>query len=121
MFKSTHVKLQSILPSTAQTSAVIGRCVIALALSLGFAPLAPFVVGAGGVFTPNHHEHNGTPRMNPLYVICHPGEKNPIGKEWGNNGINSDELTKRLAIKPNLTIGILLGQQTGLIDVECDG
>jgi len=57
----------------------------------------------------------------PPYVLCYPNKKNPIGNDWGNFTIDANELAKRLANKPDLNVGVLLGPATGIIDVECDG
>jgi hypothetical protein len=57
----------------------------------------------------------------PPFVICHEGEKRPIGNDWGNHSIDAPALEKRLKNNPRLNVGILLGQATGFVDVECDG
>lgn len=59
--------------------------------------------------------------VRPLYVCCHKGTKKPIGYDWGKSGFDEAELAKRLAINPDLVVGLILGQLTQLIDVECDG
>lgn len=59
--------------------------------------------------------------MNPLYVSCWKDSKAPIGNDWGKNGFDGNELAKRLAINPEMVVGLILGQATGIIDVECDG
>ena len=57
--------------------------------------------------------------MNP-YVLCYAGEKRPIGTDWGNHTVDAVELTRRLDANPTLNVGIVLGPDTGCIDVECD-
>jgi hypothetical protein len=54
------------------------------------------------------------------YVLCHSGKKRPIGNDWPNHTLSADELAQRLAEQPALTVGILLGPASGVVDVECD-
>lgn len=108
--------MQPFLPSIAGICALICSC--AIVMGLGSAPLACFVVHASGVSILNHGttDHD----MKTLYVICHAGEKRPIGFDWANCTIDDTQLAKRLATNPTLNVGILLGPDTDLIDVECD-
>jgi hypothetical protein len=59
--------------------------------------------------------------MNHPFVICYANEKRPIGNDWGSRTIDAAEVAKRLTNNPALNVGILLGPDTGLVDVECDG
>lgn len=55
------------------------------------------------------------------YILCYPGTKVPIGKDWATRGLSAEEVAERRANNPAITIGVLLGPVSGLIDVECDG
>jgi len=56
-----------------------------------------------------------------FYVICYPGTKVPIGKDWASRGLSAEELAERRANNPAITVGVLLGPASGVVDVECDG
>lgn len=58
--------------------------------------------------------------MKPPFVICHADSKRPVGFDWSNNSIDAAELAKRLANNPAANVGILLGPESGFVDVECD-
>jgi len=55
------------------------------------------------------------------YVLCHPGEKRPIGTGWQRHSLTWEAARKRLATRPELNVGILLGPESGVWDVDCDG
>ncbi len=54
------------------------------------------------------------------YVICNPETKRPYGKAWQTKSLSQEEIDKRLAKNPAMTIGLLLGPLSGVVDVECD-
>ena len=56
-----------------------------------------------------------------FYVICYPGTKVPIGKDWATRGLSAEEVAERRANNPAITVGVLLGPASGVVDVECDG
>lgn len=54
-------------------------------------------------------------------VLIHEGQKRPIGKGWQNQRYTDDELRERFTNNPKLGLGLLLGPESGVIDIECDG
>ncbi len=55
------------------------------------------------------------------YIICYPGTKVPIGRDWATRGLPAEEVAERRANNPAINVGLLLGPVSGLVDVECDG
>ena len=53
------------------------------------------------------------------YVLCG-RDKRPFGRAWQNRSISEEELRERHAADPDAVFGILLGPQSGVVDVECD-
>ena len=54
-------------------------------------------------------------------VLIYKGKKRPIGKAWQTRRYTDDELRERFTNNPNLNVGLLLGPDSGVIDIECDG
>jgi len=65
-------------------------------------------------------EHIMNERFTPRYVVLHSETKRPIGKEWQLHSFDAGELARRLSIKPDLMVGLLLGPASGVVDVEYD-
>ena len=55
-----------------------------------------------------------------FYIICYPGTKVPIGKDWASRGLSVEEVAERRANNPDITLGVLLGPVSNVLDVECD-
>lgn len=57
-----------------------------------------------------------------LWPVClHPGEKRPIGKDWGVKRPDEGRLDLMHALHPGAGVGLLLGPDGGVIDAEIDG
>ncbi len=54
------------------------------------------------------------------YVILYPDSKIPVGRDWPQHTVDEAELQRRLTNNPKANLGLLLGGQSGVIDVECD-
>jgi putative DNA primase/helicase len=54
-------------------------------------------------------------------VANHPGEKRPIGEDWGIRRPDADRLKRQFTLNPNAGLGVVLGPVGGVIDLEVDG
>lgn len=50
-------------------------------------------------------------------TICE--EKRPIGKEWHKHPLTEVAILARFKNNPQLNVGLVLGEQPGIIDFEC--
>jgi hypothetical protein len=54
------------------------------------------------------------------FVILYPDSKAPVGKDWPDHTVDEVELQRRLTNNPKANVGVMLGPNSGVIDVECD-
>src|SRR5262245_24839929 len=54
-------------------------------------------------------------------VPIQPGGKAPIGESWGTTRPTERALGAMYAQCPRAGVGLLLGPEAGIIDIECDG
>lgn len=54
------------------------------------------------------------------FIIVPPNSKGPTAKNWHKHGMSAADVERRRANNPRLNVGLLLGPDTGIIDVECD-
>jgi len=54
-------------------------------------------------------------------IAIKPGEKAPIGTAWGTNRPTEQSIKATFRSNPGAGVGLLLGPESGIIDVECDG
>ena len=54
-------------------------------------------------------------------VPIKPGEKAPIGESWGLTRPTEQSIREIFRRFPNAGVGLLLGPEAGIIDIECDG
>jgi len=54
------------------------------------------------------------------YVLCHPGQKRPLGNDWPSRTLTWEQVAKRLKNNPALNVGVVMGRESGVVDAECD-
>src|SRR5208337_3562214 len=54
-------------------------------------------------------------------VAIKPGGKAPIGESWGVNRPTHQSITDTFRHHPKAGLGVLLGPEGTIIDIECDG
>lgn len=54
-------------------------------------------------------------------IVLHPGQKRPIGDGWGRQRPTEADLRRLFAAHPGAGVGLRLGPETGLVDIEVDG
>ena len=54
-------------------------------------------------------------------VAIKPGEKAPIGESWGSTRPTERSIRETFKRFPKAGVGLLLGPEAGIIDIECDG
>ncbi len=54
------------------------------------------------------------------FVILYPDSKVPVGRDWPAHTVDEAELQKRLTNNPKANVGVMLGPESGVIDVDCD-
>ena len=76
------------------------------------------------------HEGNDLPRDGLLKLLLRynlwpvaikPGEKAPIGESWGSTRPTERSIRETFKRLPKAGVGLLLGPEAGIIDIECDG
>ncbi|QEH34273.1 hypothetical protein OJF2_28080 [Aquisphaera giovannonii] len=60
-------------------------------------------------------------RLNLWPVAIKPGEKAPIGKSWGAERPTERTIGETYKRFPRAGVGLLLGPEGGIVDIECDG
>ena len=54
------------------------------------------------------------------FVRCYSNAKYPVGAAWQDRCLSADEVVALLKTHPTANVGLLLGPQSGIIDLECD-
>lgn len=54
-------------------------------------------------------------------VVIKPGEKAPVGEDWGTNRPTEESIREIFGRFPDAGVGLLLGPDGGIVDFECDG
>jgi len=60
-------------------------------------------------------------RLGMWPVAIQPGGKAPIGNSWGSTRPTEQSLCETFQRCPEAGVGLLLGPEAGIIDIECDG
>ena len=59
-------------------------------------------------------------RLNLWPVAIKPGEKAPIGESWGSTRPDERSIRETFKRFPKAGVGLVLGPEAGIIDIECD-